>query len=299
MHDLSSILAPQLRALAELAAHNGHMTQAAAALGMPQSSMSRRIHALEATLRTPLLVRDGRTVRLTPAALALTQRTRDPLRQLDDALNDLVSTADPNTGTVRFGFPLTMGSGPMPDLLAAFRREHPGIRLQLRQAHGSALFDDLRTGDLDLAVTIPAPDDLHHATLGAQDICVVVWDQHPLARRKAVALAELRSETFIANPPSYNLRQVTGDWCQDVGFAPAIAVEITEFATIRELIARHLGIALLPRTGRPVPGTVELPLHGGPYTRDISLAWATDHPTPATQRLTAFILDRNSHSAPS
>jgi len=71
MDDWSAILAPQLRALTELAAHDGHMTQAAAALGIPQSSMSRRIHALEATLRTPLLVRNGRTVRLTPAAIAL------------------------------------------------------------------------------------------------------------------------------------------------------------------------------------------------------------------------------------
>ena len=42
-----SLLAPQLRALEELDSQGGHMTRAADSLGIPQSSMSRRIHALE------------------------------------------------------------------------------------------------------------------------------------------------------------------------------------------------------------------------------------------------------------
>ncbi|CPZ75429.1 Putative transcriptional regulator%2C LysR family [Mycobacteroides abscessus] len=68
--------APQLRALVELAAHDGHITQAARALGIPQSSMSRRIHALQAALGVPLLIHDGRTVRLPPEALLLAARPR-------------------------------------------------------------------------------------------------------------------------------------------------------------------------------------------------------------------------------
>ena len=59
-------LSPQLRALEELANHDGHMTRAADALANPQSSMSRRIHALEKTLRLRLVIQEGRTVRLTP-----------------------------------------------------------------------------------------------------------------------------------------------------------------------------------------------------------------------------------------
>jgi DNA-binding transcriptional LysR family regulator len=293
MDDWSAVLAPQLRALTELAAHDGHMTQAAAALGIPQSSMSRRIHSLEATLRIPLLIRDGRAVRLTPAATTLVQKARDALRELDAALTDLVSDADPDTGTVRFGFPLTMGSGAIPDLLAAFRRKHPGILLQLKQAHGSALIDDLRSGILDLAITIPPPTDLHHTILATQEICLVISDRHPLARTSTVKLAELRDETFIANPLSYNLRQLTEQWCRKVGYVPDVAVEITEFAMIRELIDRELGVALLPRSERPLPGTVEISLHDGPYNRDISLTWATPNPTAVAKRFASFILYRD------
>src|SRR5690349_20430907 len=45
-----SLLAPQLRALDEPPAQHRHMTRPAERLGIPQSSMSRRIHALEKTL---------------------------------------------------------------------------------------------------------------------------------------------------------------------------------------------------------------------------------------------------------
>lgn len=84
--------APQLRALVELAAHDGHITQAARALGIPQSSMSRRIHALQAALGVPLLIHDGRTVRLTPEALLLAARTREPLAELDHTLAEVTGT---------------------------------------------------------------------------------------------------------------------------------------------------------------------------------------------------------------
>lgn len=292
MDGLSTLLAPQLRALIELAVHGGHMTQAAAALEIPQSSMSRRIRSLESTLGTPLLIRDGRTVRLTPAAKLLVQKVQDPLREVDAALADLVGDADPDTGTVRFGFPLTMGAGAIPDLLAAFRHRHPGILLQLKQAHGSALIDELRDGILDLAITIPPPTDLHHALLGTQEICLVVSERHPLAEVSAVHLEQLHAETFIANPLSYNLRQLTEHWCRQAGFRPNVAIEITEFATIRELIDRGLGVAFLPRSERPVDGLVEVPLSDGPYSREVSLTWAAPKQTPVAKRLAAFILDQ-------
>lgn len=290
MNQWTNRLAPQLRALVELAVHDGHMTQAAAALGVPQSSMSRRIHALQEELHVPLLIHDGRVVRLTTAAQRLARQVREPLRELDQAIDDVTGEADPDQGTVRFGFPLTMGSGRVPDLLAAFRRQYPGIKVLLKQAHGSALSADLLAGDLDLAVVIPAPERLRHVRVGTQQIRAVVPDDHPLAALKHVRLADLKNETVIANPPSYNLRQLTEAWCQEAGFTPDIAFEVTEFATIRELVNRGLGIALLPHDERLPPGLTELPLLGSRYHRDITLAWGATTEAPPTRRLSSFLL---------
>jgi DNA-binding transcriptional LysR family regulator len=283
-------LAPQLRALVALAAHDGHMTEAAAALGIPQSSMSRRIHALQTALRMPLLIPDGRTVRLTPDARRLAARARDPLDALDQTLAELTGSADPDHGTVRFGFPLTMGSGQIPDLLADFRRDHPGIRVLLKQAHGSELGVDLLNGHLDLAVVIPIPDGLRHTTIGTQRIQVAVPADHRLAAATRLRLSDLAGETFIANPPSYNLRQLTETWCQHAGFTPNIAIEVTEFGTIRELISRGLGIALIPHDPRTPPGIAEITLTGGRYHRPIALAWGSATQAAPTRRLNDYLL---------
>ncbi|MGU3501931.1 LysR family transcriptional regulator [Mycobacterium sp. C31M] len=287
-----SLLAPQLRALDELAARDGHMTRAAERLAIPQSSMSRRIHSLEKTLGVPLIVQDGRTIRLTPAAVRLAARIRDPLRALDSSIEAIAGEADSEHGVVRFGFPLTMGSGRLPTLIAEFHRRVPGIRLQIKQAHGSELAADLRSGDLDVAVVIPAPEDLRYAVIGSQAIQAVLPAGHRLARRRRLRLAELRDETFIANPPSYNLRRLTETWCRDADFEPAVTLEITEFATIRELIARGLGVALLPHDGRVADGTAEIALSPTGYRRDITLAWGPTAASAPSRRLLGFIKER-------
>ncbi|MCV7430374.1 LysR substrate-binding domain-containing protein [Mycolicibacterium bacteremicum] len=288
----SGLLAPQLRALDELVACDGHMTRAAERLGIPQSSMSRRIHTLQKTLGVVLIVADGRAVRLTPAAVRLAGRIRDPLRALESGVESVAADADAEHGTVRFGFPLTMGAGRLPGLIAEFHRRAPGIRLHLKQAHGSQLAADLRSAELDVAVLIPPPDGLRHSVIGTQLIHAVLPAGHRLAARRRIRLTELREEIFIANPASYNLRRLTEDWCEAVGFAPAVALEITEFATIRELIARGLGVALLPHDGRTAPGTVEIALSPTTYQREIALAWSDTAVTPASQRFLAFVRDR-------
>lgn len=285
-----SRLSPQLRALVELVAQDGHMTQAASALGVPQSSMSRRVHALEVELGVPLIVRSGRNVTLTPAARDLVAQVRGPLHELELAVGSVTGTADPEHGTIRFGFPLTMGSGKVPDLLTAFHRQHPGIRLHLKQAHGSALIAELHSGDLDLAITIPPPSDLRHVIIDAQPICAALPKDHPLATRESLRLDELHSETFIANPPSYDLRALTETWCRQSGFSPAVSIEITEFATVRELIGRGLGIALLPHNTQPEPHVVEVPLSGdAAYSRDVALAWSPVPQTPASAQLSTYL----------
>ncbi|MBJ7291816.1 LysR substrate-binding domain-containing protein [Williamsia sp.] len=291
MEQWSVQLAPQLRALVALASAGGHMTRAAADLNIPQSSMSRKISALQSALGVPLLIHDGRAVRLTPDAHQLAVRLRGPLDELDLALAEASGSTDPERGTVRFGFPLTMGSGRIPDLLAEFRHRHPNIKVLLKQANGSELGADLLSGDLDLAIVIPTPERLNHVEIGKQAICVVLPAGHHLATATELRLDQLDGDTFIANPPSYNLRQITEYWCRSAGYDPDIAIEVTEFATIRELIGRDLGIALLPHDDRNPSDIVEIPLAGHQYRRTIALAWGTSTQSAPTRQLHEYLVN--------
>ena len=283
-----------LRELVELAAQDGHLTEAAAVLGIPQSTMSRRIHALERHLGVALIVPRGRAIGLTSAATDLVAAVRAPLTEIDAALVDVAEAADPEHGTIRFGFPLTMGAGDVPDLLAAFNRAHPGIRLDLKQAHGAELVTDLQAGTLDLAIIIPPPSEVNHEVLARQAIVAALPDVHPLAGRPRIGLDQLADQEFISTPASYNLRVLTDQWCRDSGFDSQVKIEVTEFSTIREFVGRGMGVALIPPAVRTVDGVTEVALDGPDYVREIALCSAVRRPGRVVERLRDFIRE---HSA--
>lgn len=281
-------LAPLLAAF-DAAADEGHFTKAAQRLGVPQSSLSRRIKTMEQTLGVALFQPVGRGVTLTPQGRELYERTRGLVRALDDAVRRVRADADPDSGLVRFGFPLTLGPVSIPTLLAQFHTRAPKIRLHLVQAHGEALAEQVRDGRLDLAVMIPPPADLPTVPLGRQRIDLHVARTHPLAGRTHVDLAELADAAFIANPPSYQLRSLLDTWCAAAGFTPRVLFEITEFETLRELVALGLGVALLPAAEMPHPDLAVVPIDGE-RDREIGLVSGDHGPTLAVARLRDFLI---------
>lgn len=281
-------LAPLLAAF-DAAADEGHFTRAAQRLGVPQSSLSRRIKTMEQMLGVALFQPVGRGVTLTPQGRELYEHTRDLVRALDDAVRRVRADADPDSGLVRFGFPLTLGPVSIPTLLAQFHTRAPKIRLHLVQAHGEALAELVRDGRLDLAVMIPPPADLPTVPLGRQRIDLHVARTHPLATRAHVDLAELADAAFIANPPSYQLRSLLDTWCAAAGFTPRVLFEITEFETLRELVALGLGVALLPAAEIPHPDLAVVPIDGE-RDREIGLVSGDHGPTLAVARLRDFLI---------
>ncbi|MFR9749698.1 LysR family transcriptional regulator [Nocardia sp. 004] len=280
-------LVPLLAAF-EVAANEGHITRASQLLGVPQSSLSRRLKAVEKNVGVQLFQSAGRGIALTPAGRELFERTRGLVRALDDAVSVVRSNADPDSGLVRFGFPLSLGPVSVPALLADFHADAPRIRLHLVQAHGEALTDLIRTGQLDLAVMIPSPTDLPAIMLGHQRIHLYVARQHRLAGRETVDIAELSEEVFIANPPTYHVRSLLDSCCAEAGFTPHVAFEITEFETLRSLVAHGLGIALLPEPETPHPDLCRVPLTV-PRDRTIGLVSGNHRPTRAVARLRDYI----------
>ncbi len=282
-------IAPLLAAF-DAAATEGHITRASEVLGVPQSSVSRRLKALERVLGIPLFQPVGRGVSLTASGRELFERTHHAVRTLDDAVAVVRANADPDSGLVRFGFPLTIGPQSVSSLLADFHVCVPRIRVHLVQAHGEALAEMIRDGRLDIAVLIPPPDDLDSIVLGSQTIRLHVASTHRLARRKEVSIEELADESFVASPPTFHLRTLLDAWCMDAGFAPRVPFEINEIETIRALVGAGLGIALLPGRESTDPRSVAIPLRDR-RTRDIGLASGRHRPTAAVTRFHSHVMD--------
>ncbi|WP_280692433.1 LysR family transcriptional regulator [Kitasatospora sp. GAS204B] len=289
-------LAPKLAQFAAVARLE-HVTRAAELLAMPQPTLSRAIARLERELGADLLVREGRTVRLTRAGQLLLGSVERALAELERGARAVRAEVDPAAGRVAFGFLHTMGTDAVPALLRGFRADHPRVRFQLVQDYVAAMLARLRAGELDLCLVspLPAEDDpeLTARPLDEQPLHLVVPADHRLAGRRRIRLAEVAEEPFVALEQGYGLRGITDDFCAQAGFAPRIAFEGEEAETLRGLVAAGLGVALLPPGTVPRPGVVDLTVTAPRTRRAIGLAWVTGRslPPPA-QAFREFVLSR-------
>lgn len=296
----SVLLAPRLAYFAGVARHE-HVTRAAEDLGVPQSTLSRAIVRLEQDLGIALFARKGRTVSLTPAGRAFLTSVEGALAEVERAAESVRADADPESGKVAFGFLHTMGSETVPGLIRAFRADHPRVRFQLVQNYGEAMLERLRAGELDLCLTSPVPDapDLVARRVDVQRLRLVVPEDHRLAGRKRVRLAEAADEAFVTLEPGYGLRRITDDLCAKAGFRPRVAFEGEEAETLRGLVAAGLGVALLPPPAVARPGVVELTVTSPRAVREIGLAWLDGHPdTPPVAAFKRFVLARRGELLP-
>lgn len=300
MHDspeLPGSTTPDLRALADfvVVAELGHLTRAAELLGVPQSTLSRRIRRLETALGTDLLVRRGRGVAASRAGVRLAEVARRALEDLDRGVAELVGAQDAGRGVVHLAFLHTLGPSAVPLVIREFHRNHPEVRFRLVQEGHDGVVGKLRDGDVDVALTAPLPvgPDVGTVPLVQQELCLVVPRAHALASRSTVRLASLAAEIFVGFKQGYGMRQIADEWCRAAGFVPRLAFEGEDAATVRGLVAAGLGVALLPAQGvASGVEVVEVETHPR-RTRTVGAAWLSDHaPPPPARAFRDFLVTR-------
>lgn len=107
----------------------GGFTAAARVLGLPKSTVSRRVSALEERLGTRLLQRTTRRVSLTDVGEVYYSRAARALDELRDAEDALADLRDAPRGVLRLSAPVDIGHDLLASLIAAYRRAHPEVSL--------------------------------------------------------------------------------------------------------------------------------------------------------------------------
>ncbi|HET9930495.1 MAG TPA: LysR family transcriptional regulator [Polyangiaceae bacterium] len=124
------------------------LSRAAAELGVPRATISRRLARLEELLGVRLLRRSTRSLALTEEGKAFYARTRVALQAVAEAQASVQPMADRLRGDLRVSFPPIQDAA-MFGLLVDFARRNPSVRLH---AHFSSVHVDLRRGDYDVAL---------------------------------------------------------------------------------------------------------------------------------------------------
>ncbi|MFF4314155.1 LysR family transcriptional regulator [Streptomyces sp. NPDC001507] len=246
------IEARHLRVLRAVAT-TGSFSAAGRELGCTQPAVSQQMKALETSVGTPLLVRNGREMRLTQAGEALVRHASGILAGLTAAEEEVAAIAGLRTGRVRLvSFP-SGSSTLVPAALAALRAAHPGTRVSLEEAEPPKSVELLRAGDCDIALAFRYEgaadaeewDDLVVRPLLTDRLVGLVPERHRLAGAEAVALGELAEEPWIAGCPRCRGQLVQA--CESAGFTPRIDFATDDYPAVVGLVGAGLGVAVLPR----------------------------------------------------
>lgn len=226
-----------------------HVTEAANALHVAQSAVSRQIFNLEEELGVDLFIREGRSVRLTRIGKVFLEHMERAVNVINDAKQVVEEYVDPEKGTIHIGFSASLASYILPTAIYYFRKEYPNVKFVLNQGSYSELIDAVKKGEINIAILGPIPaeqEKIKSTVLFTEDIVALLPTNHPLSTRSAIKLIELRDDSFVLFPKGFILREVIMEGCLQRGFQPKVSFEGRDLDAIKGLVSAGLGVTLIP-----------------------------------------------------
>lgn len=227
-------------------------TQAARRLGLRQSTVSQHVRRLEEATGRPLFVRDTHGVELTEDGEAMLGFARAILEAHERAAAFFTGTR--LRGRLRFGASEDFVTTRLPEILEAFRREHPEVDLELTVELSGTLQSRLEAGRLDLILAKRRGDETG-GELVWQD--VLVWIGSPRLR-----IDPERPVPLIVFPPPGITRARALEALREQGRPWRIACTSTSLSA--NVAAARAGLGVMAHTRGLVPqGLAEVPARAG------------------------------------
>lgn len=262
----------RLRVLRELA-ERGTVAATAEALSFTPSAVSQQLSTLEREAGVVLLERDGRRLALTDAGRTLVAHADTVLAQLERAEAELAASAEEITGTLRVAAFSSFARSVLPDVTAAML-VHERLALHVRDAEPQDSLPLLRLGEVDVVIAQRFPY-VPRAFGPAFEVVELFEDSIHLATGPGhhdapPRFAQLAGRPWVAGHPGTSCHEVVVHACHAGGHDPRIVGFSNDFAVVAALVARGVGIALIPEIAHDqAPPEVTLRPLDPPLKRDV------------------------------
>lgn len=256
-----------------------HITRAAEALHVTQSTLSHQIGQLEAVLGVPLFDRIGRGLQLTDAGRTFSDYARRALEEVDEGRFALEGLRDLVRGRVRIGVIHTYNSTLLPAVIAEFATAHPGIHVSIEDMPASDIAAMVASGALHLGLSFATPGraDVEAEPLFSERLMLVVRDDHPLAQRKTVSASQLTGLRLAVQTERFVSRRMI-----DAELGPLIEghvwLEMSSIGAMLETIRLQAQTAaiLFERAIDPGSGLRQVEIVQPNVTRTAAIIWRKD-----------------------
>jgi DNA-binding transcriptional LysR family regulator len=240
----------RLRLLSELA-RRGTIAEVARVVGYTPSAISQSLLQLEREAGVALLERDGRRVRLTPAARGLVARADRVLAELDAAEAELAAEHETAHGEVVVGaFPSAAARLVIP-AIGDLARAYPALSCTVHEREPEDGIPALRSGELDLLVS-ESYEGVEAAGTGGLESHLLLSDPLLLGLppgntvREPVPLETFADAPWIGGLAGTQYASAIEQACRAAGFVPRLAHRADEALLLQTLMATGLGVGLMP-----------------------------------------------------
>lgn len=236
------------------AAEQQSFRRAAEALHLTQPALSQHIQILEKALQVTLFERSAKGARITPSGQHLLGRAKGIINATERLEEFAVSLAGGQEGTISIAcYPVHIERF-LGKVIGAFRNDYPRVRFDLtrlrddrRRGQGRSLLEELRDGEVDLAM---APPDSKLGLDGMKvydaKIVALVPDSDSRRHQTTIPIGELKDRPVLISPPRYFSRLAVEAIARDAGFELTVEADSSTPSALLVLGRHGLGIPVLP-----------------------------------------------------
>jgi LysR family transcriptional regulator, low CO2-responsive transcriptional regulator len=230
------------------AARLGSVSKAAAELQMSQPTVSLQIQALERELKVTLFERRGPRIVLTPDGQMLLNMAQSLVRDVE-TLADRFAAQRGNLDAGRLD--IAAGGSTilylLPDFVAKFTAQFPGIELHLHNVTGRDGLALLRSDQADLAVgtMVDKHADMEFLPLFRYDAVLIAPQHHELAKKKRVTIADVAEHPLILPPSHLTTWGVVEKTFLEHNLRPNVKLQVGNWEVIKEYVRRGMGVSIV------------------------------------------------------
>lgn len=231
-------------------AESPSLTQGARRAFLSPAAASARIKALEARLGSRLLYRDSRGVEPTPAGRRLLQHARLIMRQVDYLKSEFTEYGADAAGHIRIFANTTAVTEFLPEVLAGFLAERPGVTVDLQERLSRDIVRGVLDGAADLGI-IAGPvqaRDLQVIHFSTDRLVLAVPLGHPLAERRSVGLGDTLAYQHIGLHEGSTLLSFLREQVEKLGGNLSLRIQVASFEASCRMIEAGVGIGVIPES---------------------------------------------------
>lgn len=217
-----------------------NITHAADRLYISQSSLSKRIRAIEQELGICILLRSRHGVHFTPEGEEVLLRIKEASYQLKLMRNNLNANKDYVCGTLKIGVSINYALYRLPDVLATYHNKYPHVNTHVTTDKSLKLYLQIINGTIDLAILRGEYEYKSNKLLLSRENICLICSQKDKDR-------SLHDIPFIGRNTDMELERELAQWMHENGFQTKhYGIYVDNITTCVEMVRRGLGWAIVP-----------------------------------------------------